>query len=294
VPKAAHPQNPQQQQQQQYVSPGYKFIQPVSKCDMALTDMLSELQRDPWPVPQGKRALRSTGVALSIAVGLLEALYPNSAGRIMLFIGGPCTQGPGMIADEELKYPIRSHHDIEKDNVKYMKKAIKHYEAMANRAAGNGHVIDIYSADVNQTGLHEMKYCSNYTGGHMILADSFNTSLFKQSFQRVFLRDSRNEFRMSFGNVVEVKTSKELKVSGAIGACVSLGVKNQYVSETETGVGGTNSWRISGTYPNSTLAVFFDIFSQQAQGNTRGYVQFINTYQHANGISFPILFFFFV
>jgi protein transport protein SEC23 len=290
VPKAAHPQNPQQQQpQQQFVSPGYKFIQPVSKCDMVLTDMLSELQRDPWPVPQGKRALRSTGVALSIGVGLLEALYPNSAGRIMLFIGGPCTQGPGMIADEELKYPIRSHHDIEKDNVKYMKKAIKHYEAMANRAAGNGHVIDIYSADVNQTGLHEMKYCCNYTGGHMILADSFNTSLFKQSFQRVFLRDSRNEFRMSFGNVIEVKTSKELKVSGAIGACVSLGVKNQYVSETETGVGGTNSWRISGTYPNSTLAIFFDVFSQQAQGNTRGYVQFINTYQHSTGnLSFRI------
>ena len=39
---------------------------------MALTDLLSELQRDPWPVAQGKRPLRSTGVALSIAVGLLE------------------------------------------------------------------------------------------------------------------------------------------------------------------------------------------------------------------------------
>jgi len=72
--------------------------------------------------------------------------------------------------------------------------------------------------------------------------------------------------------VIEVRKPKELKMSGA---CL--------VSETETGVGGTSSWRISGTYPNSTLAVFFDVFSQQAQGNTRGYVQFINTYQHANG-----------
>ena len=49
-----------------------RFLQPVHKCDMALTDLLSELQRDPWPVSQGKRPLRSTGVALSIAVGLLE------------------------------------------------------------------------------------------------------------------------------------------------------------------------------------------------------------------------------
>jgi protein transport protein SEC23 len=78
----------------------------------------------------------------------------------------------------------------------------------------------------------------------MILADSFNTSLFKQSFQRVFLKDSNQEFRMAFCGVVEVKTSRELKVSGAIGACVSLGIKNQYVSESETGVGGTNAWKV--------------------------------------------------
>ena len=39
---------------------------------MSLTDLLGELQRDPWPVPQGKRALRSTGAALSVAIGLLE------------------------------------------------------------------------------------------------------------------------------------------------------------------------------------------------------------------------------
>lgn len=39
---------------------------------MNLTDLLGELQRDPWPVTQGKRPLRSLGVAMSIAVGLLE------------------------------------------------------------------------------------------------------------------------------------------------------------------------------------------------------------------------------
>jgi len=39
---------------------------------MSLTDLLGELQRDPWPVAMGKRPLRSTGAALSIAIGLLE------------------------------------------------------------------------------------------------------------------------------------------------------------------------------------------------------------------------------
>ena len=119
-----------------------RFIQPVSMCDMSLTDLLGELQRDPWPVPQGKRPLRSTGAALSVALGLLEvcdpvrvrsssssrylqALYPNTGARLMLFIAGPCTRGPGIVIDEELKHTIRSHHDIEKDGAKYMKRAIK-------------------------------------------------------------------------------------------------------------------------------------------------------------------------
>jgi len=43
----------------------------------------------------------------------------------MLFTGGACTQGPGMVIDDDLKNTIRSHHDIEKDNCKYMKKAMK-------------------------------------------------------------------------------------------------------------------------------------------------------------------------
>ena len=43
----------------------------------------------------------------------------------MMFLGGPCTQGPGMVVDDELKHTIRTHHDIEKDNCKYMKKAMK-------------------------------------------------------------------------------------------------------------------------------------------------------------------------
>ena len=87
-----------------------------------------------------------------MAVGLLETGFANTGGRIMLFVGGPCTQGPGMVVGDELKYPIRSHNDIEKDNAKYIKKALKHYEALANRASTNGHVVDIFSGCLDQTG----------------------------------------------------------------------------------------------------------------------------------------------
>jgi len=59
---------------------------------MNLTDTIGDIQPDPWPVPQGTRPLRSTGVALSVAIGLLEVTFPNAGARLMLFVGGPCTQ----------------------------------------------------------------------------------------------------------------------------------------------------------------------------------------------------------
>ncbi|XP_066172470.1 protein transport protein Sec23B isoform X2 [Sylvia atricapilla] len=239
-----------------------RFLQPVHKIDMNLTDLLGELQRDPWPVTQGKRPLRSTGVALSIAVGLLEGTFPNTGARIMLFTGGPPTQGPGMVVGDELKTPIRSWHDIEKDNARFMKKATKHYETLANRSAANGHCIDIYACALDQTGLLEMKCCANLTGGHMVMGDSFNTSLFKQTFQRVFSKGYNGEFRMAFGANLDVKTSRELKIAGAIGPCTSLNAKGPCVSENELGIGGTSQWKICSLDPSTTLAIYFEVVNQ--------------------------------
>uniref|UniRef100_A0A672GJ21 Protein transport protein SEC23 n=1 Tax=Salarias fasciatus TaxID=181472 RepID=A0A672GJ21_SALFA len=235
-----------------------RFLQPVHRVDMNLTDLLGELQRDPWPVPQGKRPLRSTGVALSVAVGLLEGTFPNTGARVMLFIGGPPTQGPGMVVGDELKTPIRSWHDIQKDNARHLKKATKYYEAMANRSAVNGHSIDIYACALDQTGLLEMKCLSNLTGGHIVMGDSFNTSLFKQTFQRVFSKDYNGDFRMAFGGVMEVK---------------------------EMGIGGTSQWKICSLNPSTTLGVYFEVVNQHnapvPQGG-RGAVQFVTQYQHSN------------
>lgn len=68
----------------QPLPPANRFLQPVHKCDMSLTDLLGELQKDPWPVGSGKRPLRSTGVALAVATGLLEASYANTGGRYVI------------------------------------------------------------------------------------------------------------------------------------------------------------------------------------------------------------------
>jgi len=271
----------------QPIPPANQFLQPVHKCDMSLTDLLGELQRDPWPVSTGKRPLRSTGVALSIAVGLLESSYPNCGGRIMTFVGGACSQGPGQVVDEELKNPIRSHHDIEKDNARFLKKGMKHYDALAKRAADNGHCIDLYSCALDQTGLLEMKACCNMTGGNMVMGDSFNSSLFKQTYQRVFTKDSKGDLKMAFNANIEVKCSRELKLSGSIGPCVSANKKDSgSISEVEIGIGNTASWKLNALNPSTTMATFFEVTNQHGapipQGG-RGCIQLITQYQHSSG-----------
>lgn len=57
------------------------------------------------------------------------------------------------------------------------------------------------------------------------MGDSFNTSLFKQTFQRVFSKDMRGDFNMAFNTTMEVKVPNQLKVSGVIGPCISAGRK---------------------------------------------------------------------
>jgi protein transport protein SEC23 len=277
---------PGQQPQQQQAARN-RFLLPLQNIDMNLTDLIGDIQSDPWPVTLGMRPLRSTGVALSVAVGLLEATFPNAGARILLFIGGSCTQGPGMVVGEELKDPIRSHIDLDKDNANYSKKACKHYEALAKRAAENGHCVDVYACALDQTGLHEMKYFSNLTGGHMVMGDSFNTTLFKQTWQKVFAKDAHGQnFRMAFSASFEVKCCRELKVCGVIGPCISLNRRNQYVSESEVGVGGTAAWKICGLDPSSSLAVVFEVSNQQASSIPQGQMgclQFITFYQHSTG-----------
>jgi protein transport protein SEC23 len=105
--------------------PSSRFLLPVQQCEFQLTNALEQLQKDPWPVANDRRPLRCTGVALSVAVGLLETSFAKTGARIMLFAGGPSTEGPGLVVGPELREPIRSHHDIERDNIKYYKKATK-------------------------------------------------------------------------------------------------------------------------------------------------------------------------
>jgi protein transport protein SEC23 len=68
-----------------------KFLLPVQACEFQLTNILEGLQRDPWPVEQDKRPLRCTGVAMGVAVSLLEVRPLNFAryGAVLMVVCFP-------------------------------------------------------------------------------------------------------------------------------------------------------------------------------------------------------------
>ncbi|ELR18642.1 Protein transport protein sec23, putative [Acanthamoeba castellanii str. Neff] len=282
---AARPQQTPSAQTPSQITPN-RFLRPFSEVEFTLETILEELQRDPRPVKNDRRPLRATGAAMSLAVGLLEATFSGTGARIMVFLGGPCTHGPGMVVSDELKEPIRSHHDINKDRAKYVSSATQHYDALAKRAVKAAHTVDIYACSLDQVGLMEMRYLVKRTGGVIILADEFESDMFKKSFQKLFAHGEDEQLKMAFNGTLEVQTSRELKVCGAVGHLSSLGKKSSSVAETEIGIGGTSAWRMCGLDPSATYALYFEVVNQQAGtgGGQQGLVQFTSTHQRANGL----------
>ena len=65
-----------------------RFLLPVAQIEFQLTGILEGLARDPWTVANDMRPLRCTGVALSVAVGLLEvcSILPSLIFRNVLMV----------------------------------------------------------------------------------------------------------------------------------------------------------------------------------------------------------------
>lgn len=315
-PKGAPPPPGQMPHHQQtYEAPGSKvlkrFLLPVSECSLTLESILDDLRKDPWPVPSDKRVARCTGCALSVATSLLDLALPRRGARVMMFVGGPCTSGPGAIVSRLRSDDLRSHADLARNAEPLHKPACEFYASLAKRhtvgsgpgkgsstaAAANAsatscHVVDVFACSLDQVGVLEMGELVEATGGLMVLGDSFGQSVFKESLRRVFqtfeedIPEDGGKMQMAFGATLEVLTSREFKVSGAIGPVTSLGKKGPNVSDLEVGRGGTNAWSLGGIDPSTTIAVYFDITnpgtSPLPEGKRR-FIQFLTRYQHANG-----------
>ncbi|VAH94099.1 unnamed protein product [Triticum turgidum subsp. durum] len=194
---------------------------PKSHVFKGTKELIEELQKDPWPVSADQRASRCTGAALSVAASLLGICVPGSGGRIMAFIGGPSTEGPGSIISKPLSDPIRSHKDLDKGSAPLYNKAVKFYEEIGSQLVHQGHVLDLFACALDQVGVAEMKVAVERTGGIVVLAESFGHSVFKDSLRRIF-QSSDSDLGLSFNGIFEINCSKDVKIQGIIGPCTSL------------------------------------------------------------------------
>ncbi|KAK3121955.1 hypothetical protein QOZ80_8BG0663240 [Eleusine coracana subsp. coracana] len=265
-----------------------RFLLPASECVFVLTSIIEELQKDPWPVPADQRASRCTGAALSVAAGLLGVCVPGSGARIMAFIGGPSTEGPGSIVSKSLSEPIRSHKDLDKGSAPLYGKAVKFYEELSKQLVHQGHVLDLFACALDQVGVAEMKVAVERTGGIVVLAESFGHSVFKDSLQRIF-QSSDNDLDLSFNGIFEINCSKDVKIQGIIGPCTSLEKKSPLSSNTVVGQGNTSAWKMCGLDRKTSLCLLFDIAKKDGPDavdqstSNQFYFQFLTYYQHHEG-----------
>jgi protein transport protein SEC23 len=288
-----------------------RFILPVSECSFVVESILEDIRKDPWPVPSDKRPARATGAALSVAMSLLHLAIPRGGARVMLFTGGPCTSGPGAVVSRLKEEDMRSHQDLQKKAEPLHQPACDFYAKLTNPAAlGTGgkndkknkstatqptsayHVVDIFACSLDQVGLLEMRSLVEATGGIMLLADSFGQTAYQETLKRVFNKYADDVpqdggiMSMAFGATLEVFTSREFKVSGAIGAGTSLNKHGSNVSDLEVGKGGTSAWSLGGLGPETTVAIYFDVTNNgnnPLPENKRRYIQFLTKYQNAAG-----------
>lgn len=265
-----------------------RFLLPASECEFVLNSIIEELQKDPWPVSADQRASRCTGTALSVAASLLGVCVPGSGARIMAFIGGPSTEGPGSIVSKSLSEPIRSHKDLDKGSAPLYTKAVKFYEEISKQLVHQGHVLDLFACALDQVGVAEMKVAVERTGGIVVLAESFGHSVFKESLQRIF-QSSDNDLGLSFNGIFEINCSKDVKIQGIIGPCTSLEKKSPLSSDTVVGQGSTSAWKMCGLDRKTSICLVFDIAKKDGPNaisqstSNQFYFQFLTYYQHHEG-----------
>ncbi|CAL5087986.1 unnamed protein product [Urochloa decumbens] len=265
-----------------------RFLLPASECEFVLNSVIEEMQKDPWPVPADQRASRCTGVALSVAANLLGVCVPGSGARIMAFVGGPSTEGPGSIVSKSLSEPIRSHKDLDKDSAPLYDKAVKFYDQIAKQLAHQGHVLDLFACAVDQVGVAEMKVAIEKTGGIVVLAESFVHSVFKDSLLRIF-QSADDNLGLSFNGILEINCSKDVKVQGIIGPCTSMEKKSPLSSDTVIGQGNTSAWKMCGLDRKTSLCFVYDIAKKDGPDSisqstsNQFYFQFLTYYQHNEG-----------
>ena len=255
---------------------------PVSECEFNITTTIEEIHSSVQAMP-GHRHLRCTGTAILAALGLLEGCLVNTGSRIMVFTSGPATRGPGIVVDTDLRNAIRNHRDLVNGQAPYYSKSSSFYKQVSQRLSDASIVLDVFAFSLDQVGAAELKGPVESSGGFMMLGDSFESSQFRKCLSHIFNRDEEGNLKIYFDATIEIVTTKDVKICGALGPCISLRRKNNLVSNNEIGEGGTYMWKLGTLTSKTCFAFFFQVSDEQkAQPGSAFSIQFITRYRHGN------------
>jgi len=260
------------------------LLTPAGKCREYVNYLLDLVEPDAWNPKRGMRPDRCTGTAIGVATDLARTLVGSNPARICLFCGGPPTRGPGKVVEESRECHMRNHKDIIENAANHYEKAKEFYNNIATKAACNDHVIDIFVGSLDQTGAAEQRALSETTGGVFCLNDTFQTSVFEESFYEVFRMAEESEaLDMLMKGEVTVTSSSEVQVSGHIGKAVFMSPtqgqeQNKCISRYSVGVGGTNRWAHGGLEDTTTFLWTWEIENKNSGMENLCYVQFRCSY----------------
>ncbi|KAK4856676.1 hypothetical protein QYF36_019982 [Acer negundo] len=258
------------------------FLLPVSECEFSISSAIEEID-SLVHTKRGHRPQRCTGAAISAAVGLLEACLVNTGSRIMVFTSGPATLGPGIIVDTDLSKAIRNHGDLINDHAPYFRKSSAFYKRLSERLSKSSIVLDFFACALDQVGTAEVKAPVESSGGFMMIGETFESDQFRKCMRHIFSHDEEGNLKMYFDATIEIVTTRDVKICGALGPCVSLQKKNNIVSDNETGEGGTYMWKLNTLTNKTCIAFFFQVSDEQkAQPGSAFFIQFITRYRHGN------------
>uniref|UniRef100_A0A1D1Y1A2 Protein transport protein SEC23 n=2 Tax=Anthurium amnicola TaxID=1678845 RepID=A0A1D1Y1A2_9ARAE len=259
------------------------FLLPISDCEFNIATVLEEIGSLSH-TERGQRPRRATGAAISTSVALLEGCLSNCGGRIMVFTSGPATVGPGMVVENDLSKAIRTHRDLIHGQAPYFSKACRFYKQLAWRLSNKSLILDLFACSLDQVGAAELRVPVESSGGCMVLAESFESEQFRKCIRHIFRREENDPLNMNFDATIEIVTTKEIKISGALGPCMSLKRRNSSVSDQEVGEGGSCSWKLGTINSKTCIAFFFQVSGDQSvQPEPVFFIQFMTRYCH--GIS---------
>ncbi|KAH9613891.1 hypothetical protein KSS87_020852 [Heliosperma pusillum] len=256
------------------------FLLPVSECEFSITTAIEEIHSSGTFVP-GHRPLRATGSAISVAIGVLEGCMVKTGSRVIVFTSGPATLGPGIIVESDRSYSIRNHRDLIDGHAPFFEKSCSFYRKLSQRLCNASIVLDLFACSLDQVGVAELKAPVESSGGFMMLGELFDSEQFRKCLHHLFNLDNDGNLKMCFDASIEVVTTNDVKVCGALGPCVSLQKKSGIVSDNVIGEGSTNTWKLCSLTNKTCITFFFEVSDgQNAEPGSAFFIQFITRYQY--------------